>query len=80
MKNIERQNRLDQKKWIASEKNGNDLSGEMMQCHYCENQTPNGFQSDGYYKHGCDATQEERETACLCAKAYNKMHKKGDRK
>lgn len=75
MTNKERQKSLDKKKWLASEKHGHDLSGEMSPCHYCKKQTPNGWQKDGYFKHGCTASQEERETACLCATAFNRMQR-----
>lgn len=64
MKNTERQTALDKRKWIESEKEGCDMSGDMPYCEHCEEQTR--FRS-------CVATQEERESVCLCAKAYNRM-------
>lgn len=73
MKNTERQKSLDKKKWIASEKNGMDMSGEMLHCFYCKKRTPRDWQSDGFLRHGCSASQEEREGQCLCATAYNRM-------
>jgi hypothetical protein len=75
MTNKEIQKRLDKKKWLASEKRGHDLSGVFIQCHCCEKQTARGWQKDGLFKHGCSATQEERESQCLCAKAYNRMYR-----
>jgi hypothetical protein len=73
--NKERQKSLDKKKWLKSEKKGMDMSGEMLHCPYCEKRTPRDWQSDGFLRHGCTATQEERETACLCATAYNRMQR-----
>lgn len=67
MKNIERQKSLDKKKWLESEKKGEDMSGAMDYCKECNRQH--------YYLEECQATQEERETACLCATAYNRMQR-----
>lgn len=64
MKNIERQKSLDKKKWLASKKQCEDLSGAMLYCDVCEKQRR---------EYVCGATQEEREGKCLCAKAYNRM-------
>lgn len=63
--NKERQRQLDEAKWLESEKNGVDMSGIMVICDYCTACTVNT----------CTATQEERESQCLCAKAYNKRQK-----
>lgn len=63
MTNKERQKSLDKKKWIASEKYGGDLSGAMEYCWACKHR----------YDIGCTTTQKEREAACLCATAYNRM-------
>lgn len=73
MTNKERQKSLDKKKWLESEKKGEDMSGQMGWCPYCEH-----FDSDVSWFHQCiirwcTATQEEREKQCLCAKAYNRM-------
>lgn len=65
MNNKDRQKSLDKKKWLESEKQGVDVSGIMVICDYCTACTVNT----------CTATQEERESQCLCAKAYNKRQK-----
>lgn len=67
MKNFERQKKLDEKKWIASEKKGFDMSAWMQWCGYCDKKT--GLCGT------CTATQEEREGQCLCATAYNRMQR-----
>lgn len=64
MKNQDRQNSLDKKKWLASEKKGEDMSGEMPYCDHCL------WQSEWL---GCCADQKERESRCLCATAYNRL-------
>ena len=66
MTNKERQNSLDKKKWLASEKNQYDQSGDMGYCCFCSYQD----------EFDCTATQEKRESRCLCAKAYNRMHRR----
>lgn len=66
MKNKERQKRLDINKWLESEKQGEDMSGAMLYCDACEKQR------NGYW---CGCTQDERETQCLCATAYNRMRR-----
>ena len=63
MTNKERQQSLDKKKWIASEKAGEDISGTMEYCWWCKHR----------HDIGCTTTQKEREVACLCATAYNRM-------
>jgi hypothetical protein len=67
MTNKERQAILDKKKWLASEKECCDKTGEMPYCFHCLYQSK-------YLM--CQATQEERENLCLCAKAYNAKRKK----
>ena len=62
MTNKERQKSLDKSKWLLSESEGKDKSGSMWYCNMCGHQT----------KDGCNAAQEERESKCLCAKAYNR--------
>ena len=65
MTNKERQKSLDKKKWLASEKFDEDMSGKMPYCKHCYNVW--------LFKDGCAVTQDERETKCLCATAYNRM-------
>lgn len=75
MTNKERQESLDKKKWLESEKYGIDMSGAMRWCDYCGNQYRNPV------KHGfaCTASHENRVEYCMCAKAYNRM-KKGEKR
>ena len=65
MTNKERQASLDKKKWLVSEHLNCDCSGTMEYCEYCAKM--------GFADFSCEATQEERESQCLCAKAYNRM-------
>lgn len=67
MTNKDRQKSLDKKKWIESEKKGEDMSGAMLYCDACNKQNRT---------YECTATQEERESQCLCAKAYNRLQRK----
>ena len=64
MTNVERQKSLDKKKYYASQIYNKDLSGNMIYCSKCEYTN---------CLHNCRATQKERETQCLCARAYNRM-------
>lgn len=65
MKNQERQNSLNKKKWLNSEKEGRDMSGCEPYCEFCvKHETP-------FVK--CKYTQQERDEGCLCAKAFNRM-------
>lgn len=64
MTNKERQKSLDKKKWIVSEKENFDKTGEMPYCFHCLWQSV-------YLV--CEASQEKRESKCLCATAYNRM-------
>lgn len=66
MTNKERQAELDRNKWTESEREHCDLSGEMEYCFFCAAQ--HGAQ--------CTASQGERETGCICAKAHNRMTRK----
>lgn len=66
VKNSVKQKQLDENKWLASELAKEDMSGAMFYCDACEKQR------NGYV---CGATQEERESKCLCAKAYNRLGK-----
>jgi hypothetical protein len=63
----QRQQKLDLEKWLESEKQEFDMSGFMIYCECCSNR--GGLHGE------CQATQEERESQCLCAKAYNKRQK-----
>lgn len=67
MTNKERQKSLDKKKWLESEKKGEDLSGKMPYCNDCHNRY--------LFEERCGVTQEEREQKCLCATAYNRMQR-----
>ena len=69
MTNKERQKSLDKKKWLESEKQGCDLSGAMEYCSCCS--------ECDWWLDICTATQEERESKCLCATAYNRMQRCG---
>ena len=71
MTNKERQKNLDKKKWAESEKEGRDMSGEMPYCWHC----PKCILGIDKYN-TCTATQEQRETNCLCARAFNRMRNK----
>lgn len=64
MTNKDRQRSLDRKKWLASEKLKSDMSGEMPYCDFCEHQTELLW---------CLCNQEQRESNCLCATAYNRL-------
>lgn len=63
MTNKQRQKLLDKEKYLASEIKRKDLSGEMPYCNFCACVT--NYQA-------CTATQEQRESECLCAKAYDR--------
>lgn len=71
MTNQERQRKLDVLKWNESKAQGFDMGGCMLYCEKCEyadhtHETDNGK---------CYATQTERESKCLCAKAYNRLQR-----
>jgi hypothetical protein len=66
-KNETKQKKLDEEKWIASEKANEDMSGAMYYCDYCEKQRSLFV---------CGSTQEEREQKALCAKAYNRSKRR----
>lgn len=70
MTNKERQKKLDELKYLKSEKSNNDLSGNMEYCKLCKCAK---FENNNMV---CIATQKEREDNFLCAKAYNKMIRK----
>lgn len=61
----QRQQKLDLQKWVESKDKGEDMGGKMDYCEFCSQN----------FIYTCMATQEERESKCLCAKAYNKMQK-----
>ena len=67
MTNKDRQRSLDKKKWLESQQQGFDMSGCMLYCEKCE--YANHDTDYGY----CKASQEERESKTLCAKAYNRI-------
>lgn len=70
MTNKERQKNLEKKKWLESEKACQDLSGKMP---YCKNCYYRGMNYDAIV---CLASQNKRETECLCATAYNRMYRR----
>lgn len=57
------QKKVDADKWYFSEARGEDFSGQMPYCAYCQHKI-NGT---------CNLVQEQREADCVCAKAYEKM-------
>jgi hypothetical protein len=63
MRKEELQKKLDERKWLESEKVGTDKSGDMPYCYKCNYQNPSAT---------CSLSQEYRETNCLCARAYKK--------
>lgn len=69
MKNTERQRSLDREKWYKSLANDSDQSGKMEYCQFCNKR--------GLFD-SCEADQRIRESACLCATAYNRMKRKGE--
>lgn len=64
MNNKDTQAWLDKKKWLTSEKEGYDKSGDMEYCDYCDHQTPSG---------DCEVNQVHREVYYSCATAYNRL-------
>lgn len=66
MTNSERQKTLDKQKYVESQKAKKDLSGKMVYCEFCDTE------KDCVCRHD----QEERESKCLCAKAFNRMRRK----
>lgn len=68
MTNKQRQDNLDKKKWLESEKLGCNLGGAMDYCQNCEHASEDNTI--------CLTTQEKRETEFLCAKNYNRLYKK----
>ena len=72
MTNKERQKSLDKKKWFVSKEFEADMSGYMPWCVYCDKSEY--FQRDLPLQ--CCASQEERESKCLCATAYNRMKRR----
>lgn len=72
MNNAERQKKLDVKKWYASIEAGKDMGGQMDYCEHCDKVHP--------IWDNCNATQTERETSSLCAKAYNRLEKASRKK
>ena len=64
MTNAQKQKWLDTRKWLRSEKEHYDLSGELDYCNFCK------------MKAGklCTASQSNRVENQLCAKAHNLMY------
>lgn len=72
MKNIERQRKLDEQKWLNSEGMGYDRSGCMDWCMYCDMQKNEyNVYNKSFWR--CDIPQVDREMNCVCARAYNRM-------
>lgn len=67
MTNKELQKRLNKKKWLESEKVGEDMGGQMDYCSFCLEQDLNGY---------CGSIQDEIDENCLCAKAYLRSKRK----
>lgn len=72
MTNKERQQSLDNQKYLASEKAHIDLSGVMPYCRDCPHR-------DMEYE-TCAITHEQRVTETSCAKAFNRSVQRGNRK
>ena len=72
MTNQQRQRSLDKQKWFESQQQGFDMSGCMLYCEFCEKADHSYSTENGK----CYATQEERETECLCAKSWNRMKRR----
>lgn len=72
MTNKGRQAKLDRERWLESKNQGYDMSGCMLYCEKCEyaDHTPPTMNGK------CYKTQEDRESGCLCAKAYDKATRK----
>lgn len=62
--NKETQKRLDKNKYISSEFWGEDMSGQMDYCAFCEYRTDYNT---------CSIIHEERVEISACATAYNRM-------
>lgn len=73
MTNKERQKSLDKQKWVNSEDFGYDLSGKLFYCDHCKYQTERNMVKS------CIASQKQREEKSLCATAYNKMVRGGNK-
>lgn len=69
MTNKERQEQLDKKKWLESEKAGHDMGGKMQYCCKCEWQI-----CIDYGKWCCGATNGIIQEGLICAKAYNRLY------
>lgn len=72
MTNKERQQSLDNQKYLASEKANIDLSGVMPYCKACPHR-------DAEYEM-CAITHEQRVAETSCAKAFNRSVQHGYRK
>lgn len=74
MTNPQRQEYLDKKRWILSEKVKHDVGGNENFCNLCEHKsTPIGTPYYNPVAH-CNCSYEQRKENCTCAKAYNKYY------
>lgn len=71
MKNVDRQRRLDEEKWVESEKACADMSGQMPYCDFCREQSAS---------FDCEMNPNERVSTCRCATAYNLMVSRGNKR
>ena len=71
MRNSDIQRKCDMVKWERGFLNGQDNSGKMPWCDYCDKQ-----QMETY----CSEEHKTRVEGNLCAKAYNKMRKAESKK
>lgn len=76
MNNEKKQEFIDKKRWITSEKAQHDCGGTFDFCSCCEfRSTPIGTPYYNPIPH-CNSTYEQRSANHTCAKAYNKFHRK----
>lgn len=68
MKNSERQQKLDEEKYLKGFEINKDPSGDMPYCYYCDNQI--------CIDNTCKVSHQERVKNNFCAKAYNKSKKR----
>ena len=66
MSNNKRQEELDRQKWFLGESLCIDPSGCMEYCKHCS------YKKDDY----CTLSHDERSSKNICAKEYNKLHRK----
>lgn len=75
LKNETRQDLLDRKKWELSEKEGEDKSGQMYYCFFCDYQTGTYIKPNYDTLFSCDLIHPKRVEQCACARAYNRFIK-----